>query len=176
MTTLRSYALKAQPKSEMSTRGEPAQHPVDEAGRQRAAPGVVARRAAAACHVIARSDGLDELGDVLRLVLEVPVHRHDHLAARTHETRVHRGMLTVVALEANGAHAGIARVQALEHGEGSVRRAVVDEHELERAADRVERLRRAAVQLVQRPRLVEERDDDRDLGRGVELGVASGPR
>ena len=86
VTTLRSYALKAQPKSEMSTRVNRRSIPLmrrdgsvrpQESSRDVAAP---------ACDVIARSDGLDELGDVLRLVLEVAVHRHDHLAARAHET------------------------------------------------------------------------------------------
>ena len=85
--------------------GEAAQHPVDQAARQRPAPRVVPRGAAAARDVVAGLDRLDEPRDVLRLVLEVAVHRHDDLAARAREAGVHRRVLAEVALEADGVDA-----------------------------------------------------------------------
>ena len=100
------------------------------------------------------------------LVLQVAVHRHDDLAARAHEAGVHRGMLAEVALEADGAHPRIVRMDPLELGEGGVGRAVVDEDELVGARPAVERRERPTVELGQSRRLVEERDDDREVGRG----------
>ncbi len=122
--------MNAQPKSEMSHLREAAQHPVDQARGQRAAPRVAPGGAAAARDVRAGLDRRDEARDVLRRVLEVAVHRHDDLAARAREPGVHRGVLAEVALEADGAHARVGLVQALEHGEAAVRRAVVDEDQL----------------------------------------------
>ena len=129
---------------------------------------------AAARDVVAGVDGLDEAGDVLGRVLQVAVHRHDGGAAGAGEARVHGGMLPEVALEADGPHARVVVVQALERGEGAVGRAVVDEDELEGAAELVEGLHGAAVELLERGRLVEERDDDRELRLRVRLGRPGG--
>ena len=117
---------------------EPAQHPVDQARGQRAAPGVVPGGPPAARHVVARVDRGDELRDVLREVLEVAVHRHDDLAAGPAEAGVHRGVLAEVPLEADHPHARVGCVQALERGERAVGGAVVDVDELERPAELVE--------------------------------------
>ena len=143
--------------------GEAAQHPVDQARGQRPAPRVVARGAAAAGHVGAGLDRGDEARNVLRLVLQVAVHRHDDLAARPREARVHGGVLAEVALEAHGVDARVGRVQALDRGPGAVGGAVVDEDQLERPA--VERRYGAPVELLDRAFLVQERDDDREGGR-----------
>ena len=56
------------------------------------------------------------------------------------------------------------------------RRAVVDEEELERAAVRLERRDRAPVELVDRRLLVEDRNDDGDVRRGLRLGGRRGNR
>ena len=143
---------------------EPAQHAVDQARRQRAAPGVVPRRAPSARDVEAAVDGCDELRDVLRQVLEVAVHRHDDVAARPAQPRVHRGVLAEVPLEADRVNARVCRVEPLEHGERPVGRAVVDVDDLERAAEALERCDRAAVELLERAHFVVERDDDGELG------------
>ena len=71
-------------------------------------------------------------------VLQVAVHRHDDLAAGAAEARVHRRVLAEVPLEADRPHPRVGCVQALEHGEGAVGGAVVDEDELERPAEPVE--------------------------------------
>ena len=143
--------------------GEAAQHPVDQARGKRAAPGVVARGAAAARDVGPVGERGDEPRDVLGLVLEVAVHRHDDLAAGAREAGVHRRVLAEVALEADGADARVGGVQPLDDRPGAVARAVVDEDELEAAP--VERRHDPAVELLERARLVVERDDDRELRR-----------
>ena len=57
---------------------------------------VAARRAPAARHVGAGLDRGDEPRDVLRLVLQVAVHRHDDVAARPREPGVHGRVLAEV--------------------------------------------------------------------------------
>ena len=142
--------------------GEAAQHAVDQLRRERPAPRVAPGDAPTARHVGAGVDRRDEQRDVLRPVLEVAVHRHDDLTARPDEARVHRRVLPEVPPEADGANAGIGGVQTLELREGAVRRSVVDEDQLPRPAELLERLRGAAVELVERAGLVVEGDDDRD--------------
>ena len=95
-----------------------------------------------------RLDRRDEPRDVLRLVLEVAVHRHDDLAAGAREPGVHRRVLAEVALEADGAHARVAGVQPLDRRPRAVGRAVVDEDQLERLA--VECRYGAPVELLER--------------------------
>ncbi len=148
---------------------EAAEHAVDHPRGKRATPGVAAGDAAPAGDVVAALDGREQPGNVLGRVLQVAVHRHDDLAARAGKTRVHRGVLAEVALEADGAHACIGRVEALELREGAVGRAVVDEDQLVRTVERVERGDRPPVQLVERSRLVVERDDDGDVRRRLGL-------
>ena len=143
--------------------GEAAQHAVDELRGKRPAPRVAAGDTPPAGHVGAGVHGRHELRDVLGRVLEVAVHRHDDVAPRPREARVHGRMLAEVPAEANGPHAVVACVEALELGERAVGRPVVHEDDLVRPARCVERRDRAAVQLVERRRLVVERDDDRDI-------------
>ena len=128
--------MKAQPKSEIVDAREAAEHAVDQSRGQRAPPGVAAGRAPAARDVGAGLDRGDEPRDVLGLVLEVAVHRHDDVAARAREPGVHRRVLAEVPLEADGVDARVGRVQPLELGPGPVGRAVVDEDQLERLCRR----------------------------------------
>ncbi len=75
---------------------------------------------------------------------------------------MHRRMLAEVTPEADGAHTVVRGVEALELGEAAVGRPVVHEDDLEGLAEPLQRGDRAPVQLVDRRRLVVERDDDRD--------------
>ncbi len=145
--------------------GEAAQHPVDQPRGERASQRVLACAPPPARHVVAGLYRLDEPGYVLGRVLEVAVHRHDDVAAGTRQPRVHRRMLSEVALEAHRPNARIGAVQTLERRKGPVGRAVVDEDQLERARPRIERGDRAAVQLVERAGLVVDGDDDGKIGR-----------
>ena len=76
---------------------------------------------------------------------------------------MHRRVLAEVPLEADCSDARIGLVELLEHCEGAVRRPVVDEDQLERTVEGVERRHGPAVELVQRRRLVEQGDDDREV-------------
>ena len=115
--------------------------------------------------VVARLDRLDQSRNVLRLVLKVAVHRHDDVATRTRQPGVHRGMLAEVALEAHGANARVAGVQTLERRERAVRRAVVDEDQLERARARIEHRHRSPIELLEGPCFVVDGHDHRHIGR-----------
>jgi len=73
-------------------------------------------------------------------------------------------VLAEVAGEPDGSHAGVGGVQALQQREALVPGTVVDEDELVRAAEPVERLGGAPVELVEGALLVQDRDDDREVG------------
>ena len=118
-------------------------------------PGRIAARDAPARRDVGAVERVEQLGDVLRLVLQVAVHRHDQVAARAREPGVHRGVLAEVALEADDAHARVGLVQRAQLRERVVGRAVVDEDGLPVAA--VERRDEPAVQLVDRALLVQHR-------------------
>src|SRR6185312_856142 len=144
---------------------EAPEHPVDHARGQRTAERILPNAAPPARDVVARLNRLDEPRDVLRSVLQVAVHRHDDVAAPTRKPGMHRGMLAEVAFEPNRADTRIAAVQALERGKRPVRRAVVDEDELERPRAWLERGDRPPVELVDGGGLVIQRDDDRNVRR-----------
>ena len=111
---LRRYALNAQPKSEMSTPVKRRSMPL--ITREGSVRPQESRRAFArpARDVGAGLDRRDEPREVLGRVLEVAVHRHEDLAARPDEPRVHRRVLAEVPLEADGADPPVGGVQALE--------------------------------------------------------------
>jgi hypothetical protein len=146
---------------------EAAEHAVDQPARQRAPPRVMTAQAPAARDVGAALDCGHELGNVLRRVLEVSVHRHDDVAACTGHARVHRGMLAEVALEADDTDARVVLVELVELREGAVAGTVVDEDQLEADRGALERVDRAPVKLVHRLGLVEDRNDDGDVGNGL---------
>ena len=114
----------------------------------------------------ARVERVEQLRDVLRLVLQVAVHRHDQVAARAREPCVHRGVLAEVALEADRrARAGRRSCSA---------RSFVNVSSVEPSSTKiglpvaaVERRDEPAVQLVDRPLLVQHRDHDRDVHRAT---------
>ncbi len=150
--------------------GEAPQHAVDHARGKRPPPGVAPSVPRSARHVRPVLDRCDQAREVLGRVLEVAVHRHEDLAPRANEPRVHRGVLAEVLLQADDADSVVGGVYPLELREGRVGRAVVDEDQLEAAARRVERLDRPLVQLAQAGTLVVDRDHDRDRGRQGVVG------
>jgi hypothetical protein len=106
--------LNAQPKSEIATA---AKHPVDQARGQRPSPGVAPCSPAAGRNVGARLHRRDQPRQVLRRVLEISVHRHDDLAARADEARVHCRVLAEVPLQTHAVDSGVLLVQPLDHAE-----------------------------------------------------------
>jgi hypothetical protein len=113
------------------------------------------------------------LRQVLGRVLEVAVHCRDDRPAGAGEPGVHRRVLAEVALEPDAAHTLVAGVEPLDRREGFVYRPIVDEDQLEVTA--IERCDRTAIELLERPRLVEDGDDDRELRRRRRLVERNGP-
>jgi hypothetical protein len=104
--------LKAQPKSEIATPVKRRSIPlISRDGSVR--PHESRRACAAARDVEPDSTAATSLG-CPRAVLEVAVHRHDDLAARRDEARVHRRVLAEVALQRTPRHARVGRVQPLD--------------------------------------------------------------
>src|SRR5713101_1456360 len=71
-----------------------------------------------------------ELGDLLRRVLEVAVHDHDPLAARVVETGVDRVLLAEISTETDPADTRQPLAVLPDLLPGSIRAAVIDQHDL----------------------------------------------
>ena len=97
---------------------------------------------------------LVELGeqarDLGRVVLEVAVDRHHRLALGLRETGGEGGGLAEVPPQADDAGVVRVRVQARQRRERPVGRAVVDEHDLPRLVERVERRLHLVVEEARR--------------------------
>ena len=89
---------------------------------------------------------------------------------------MHGRVLPEVALQADGANARVDPVQTLDDRPRGVLRPVVDHDHLERPRERLESGGGPPVDLVERPLLVVDGDDDGDLGKPVDghLGGRSG--
>ncbi|MEI9897779.1 MAG: hypothetical protein WDN28_28960 [Chthoniobacter sp.] len=70
------------------------------------------------------------LGDVAGIVLQVAIHRNDHIAAREVEAGHHRRRLAVITAEVHHFDGRIFRGEAVEHARAGVVAAVIDEDEL----------------------------------------------
>jgi hypothetical protein len=104
----------------------------------------------------------DELGDLLGRVLQVAVQSRDEVPARLLEAGEQRRVLTVVAVEFDDFDPQVLG-ESLEQVEGPVRATVVDEDQLPRAPERVQRGDQPAVQLGNAGGFVVDRHDDRQL-------------
>ena len=138
--------------------------PVGDLRRHAARPQVVhALLAPAADDVVAFVELREQLRNFLGRVLQIAVHGDDHLAGGGVESGGERGRLPVVARKADRAHVRVARRQHLERLRRAVAAAVVHVDDFRSATDQKEHRREAARELLDRPRFVEERDDDRQL-------------
>ena len=103
-----------------------------------------------------------EARDLGGVVLAVGVDRDDHVAGGLREARGERGGLAEVPAQTDCPHVRCARVQTGEGAERPVGRAVVDEHDLPGAPERVERARDLVVEELDTSLLVVHRHDDRE--------------
>ncbi len=110
--------------------------------------------------VVALVDLREERADVGRIVLQVAVHRHEHLAARLLDAGRHGRRLAVVAAELHDAHARVAARDLGGELERAVPAAVVHEDHLERNAERLERAHDGGVHARHVVLFVVEGDDD----------------
>ncbi len=107
----------------------------------------------------------EQLADVGGIVLEIAVHRDDHLAAGRFDARAHRRGLAEIEPEADHVQLGPLRGDFLKREEGAVAAAVVDADHFPRAPELAE----LGEELVEQRRdvllFVEEWNDHRDLRR-----------
>ena len=101
-----------------------------------------------------------EAGNLVGVVLEVGVQRHDQFAAGLGEAGAEGGRLAEVAAKADAAHARVAGRQAADHLPGAVAGAVVDEDHVQVVAVGRGHLAQLAVQRLQALGLIEDRNDD----------------
>ena len=71
-----------------------------------------------------------EIRDLGRVVLQIRIHRDDHVAGGDVDSRRERGSLAEVPAQAHDANVEVCGVEPHELAIGPVRRAVVDEHDL----------------------------------------------
>ena len=90
--------------------------------------------APAADDVVALAQLLQEHRNVVGIVLQIAVHGDDVFAFGVIEARGQRGGLAEVAAQLDHHHAAVDRGNLLQHPEGVVAAAVVDEDQLERLA------------------------------------------
>jgi hypothetical protein len=144
--------------------GDAAGDPVEDLRRDAACERVAALRLPAADEV----EALVELGqqprDLRRIVLEVGVDRHDHVALGVREARRQGCRLAEVPAQPDHADVALRVVQPGQRRVGAVGRAVVDEDRLPGLAERLERGLQLVVEERHRPLLVVNGDDDRDHG------------
>ena len=154
--------------------GQPAQHAVEPA-RGQILEAALALPLLHDCvdDLVARLPARDELGDDLRRMLEVSVHRHHGLAAREVEARSQRDLMPEPAREAGDLEARVPRVELDGEAVGAVGRAVVDEHDLPGSLQAVEDGGEPRGERGQDLLLVPERDDHGKTG-GVALHRAEG--
>ena len=133
---------------------------VHQARGEAAEQGVAPVLAHAAHHIATLGDGTQQLGDLLRRILQVGVQGHHHLAPGVGETGHDRRVLTVVAVEQHADHP--PRLSGCGVGDdrrGGVRAAVVHQYDLKWALQPGADLHAAADQLIQVHLLVVYGDD-----------------
>ena len=131
----------------------------------RAPPAVLALRADAADVVVAFVHLGQQLADIFRRVLQVGVQGDDALAAAVLEAGHDRHVLAEVAVEQHHARDVRAFLELLAQDRGgAVAAAVVDEHDLVRDAEFVERGIEPVEQGLQALFFVVDGDDDGEFG------------
>ncbi len=121
---------------------------------------VAPRVTPAADQIVALFNFLQEAGNLFGVVLQIPVHGNDHVAAREIESRLQRGRLSKIPPQAHDIHAAIVLVNVGKYLEGIIAAAVVHKNQFVALADGIHHLGDFHVQRRDVLLLVEERDDD----------------
>ena len=124
---------------------------------------ILAVLAPAAHDVGAALERLDHRRQVARIVLQIAVQRRDVAPARVLEAGCERRGLPEVAPQPDHPHVGIDGLEPCQDLEALVRAPIVDDDDFVRTSPGVEGRRELAVQVLERRRLVPDRDDDREL-------------
>jgi len=97
--------------------------------------------------VLVRSEGLQQLRDLLRRMLQVVIDGDDELVAGQADAAKQRVVLAVVAHEVNTPHPAVIARKALDHAPRAVAAAVVDDDQLIVSRGRVQHRLKPADQL-----------------------------
>jgi hypothetical protein len=148
-------------------------HAVDQPRGGLAEPGVVALLSPGVDQVVAGPEGLDQLGQLLRRVLQVGVERDDPVAQSRLEARHHRGVLPEIAREAHDAQRRAGVLLLAQQRERAVGAAVVHDDDLRdeplRGGQPVEHGEQPLEEGRDVAGLVEHRDHDREARSGRRL-------
>src|SRR6266550_4551531 len=167
MHDLRPVGLEAAVHVVQAHARERARHAVEDAREQTPRDRVASMRLPAGDEIEAFVQLGEEAWDLYRIVLQVPVDRHDDLTVRLVEAGDERGRLAEVTPQANDTDVPLGVVQPGQRGEGSVGRAVVDEDRLPRCAERLECGPELVVEQSDASLFVMHRYDDGDHAREV---------
>ena len=154
-------------------RGDALQHPIEDLDQEEAERALAGPLGAHRRHDVEAFAPLgDQLGDDLGRILQVGVDHHHGAAAGVLDAGRDGRLVAEVAAEAQDADARVAVGGGEQDRRRLVDRAVVDEDDLVIGARRFEHGEEAMLQLGQDGGLVEDRDDDRELGSRRAAGVA----
>ena len=121
-----------------------------------------------------------ELGDLIRRVLQVGIHRDDDGACSALKSRLQTGRLPVVASKANRPDMRIRRMQPLDDLPGAIGTSIVDKDDLIRDPHLGDDTGDPLVQLGEGLLLIVERDDDRQVYGVIlllrHIGIIEGQR
>ena len=143
--------------------GDPADQPVRDAGRQAADESILPLTPPPTHDVVPFVDLLQQPRDVCRVVLEIAVHRHDHLPAGVVETGRHRRRLAEVTSKLDELQTPIMGGKAHEPRVRLIATPVVHDDDLEGSLDAVEGVHEQPVQRLNVVFLVVYGNDDGDL-------------
>jgi len=121
--------------------------------------------------VVALLQLLQQHRDISRIVLQIAIEGHDHLAAAGIETGRHCWGLAVIAAQQHRHQLRRLGRQLLQHRCGAIAGAVVHQHQLKRSPQRPQGRQQPLHQQRQALLLVEQRHHDRELRRSEAVGA-----
>ena len=84
--------------------------------------------------VVALFELVEEVGDLLRIVLQIAIHRQDELALRMIEARGQRRGLSEIAPQLDYQHAAVYRGNLFQQLVGAITRSIVHQHQFKAVA------------------------------------------
>src|SRR5712672_1973661 len=124
-----TVSLEGSPEVMQFQPGQLSHHPVrDAAGHLPQQPVIASSVAPAAYQVIAFLDFFEKARNLLRIVLQIPIHRNNHFSPREIESSLQCRGLPKIAPQPHQIHAAIMLINVGEHLEGIIPAAVVDKN------------------------------------------------
>jgi hypothetical protein len=114
-------------------------------------------------HIVALLNFLQEPGDLLGRILQVPVEGDDDLPLRPFKTRKDRHMLAVIAVETNDFDRRMELIQPLQELCRVIGTAIIDEEHLVALTHPMEGAHQPVSQRFERRCLIQDRHDDGEI-------------